>query len=83
MKTLLLKNWNLIRVLRLAIGVWAVIAAFQTKVAVLGLMGGILLVMAFMNIGCCGVSGCRTPMTTRKNQFQKSEEVNYEEITQK
>jgi hypothetical protein len=83
MKTLLLKNWNLIRVLRLAIGVWAVIVAFQTKAVVLGLMGGILLVMALMNIGCCGISGCRTPMTARKNLSQKPEEVNYEEITKK
>ena len=83
MKTILLRNWNLMRVLRLAIGVWAIIASFQSKEAVLGLMGGLLLVMAVMNIGCCGVSGCRTPTTTRKNTSQKTEEVNYEEITQK
>jgi len=83
MKTLLLKNWNLMRLLRLAIGVWALIEAFQTRQVLLGLMGALLVVMAVMNIGCCGVSGCNTPMKTRKNSSQKPEEINYEEITQK
>jgi hypothetical protein len=46
-------------------------------------MGGVLLVMAVMNIGCCGVSGCRTPMTTKKNTSQKTKEVSHEEITKK
>ena len=69
------------RLLRLVIGVWAVIAAFQTRDAVLGIVGGLLLIMAMMNIGCCGISGCRIPMITRKNLSQKPEEVNYEEIT--
>ena len=71
------------RLLRLAFGVWAVVAAFQTKEVVLGLMGGLLLVMALMNIGCCGVSSCGTQMTTSKIPYQKPEEVSYEEITQK
>lgn len=60
------------RLLRLAIGVWAIIAAFQTKETLLGLMGGLLLLMAVMNIGCCGVSSCRTPMTTRKKVISKT-----------
>lgn len=59
------------RLLRLALGIWAVIATFQTREAVLGLIGGLLLVMALMNIGCCGVSGCGTLMTTRKNPSKK------------
>ena len=71
------------RLLRLAIGVWAVIAAFQTREAVLGLVGVLLLVMAVMNIGCCGVSGCATNRPANKNSSQKPEEVSYEEITQK
>lgn len=83
MKTLLLKNWNIMRLLRLAIGVWAIIAAYQSGEALLGLMGGLLLVMAVMNIGCCGVGGCNTQMTTRKKSSQKTEEISYEEITQK
>ena len=71
------------RVLRLAIGVWCIIAAFQTREAVLGLVGGLLLLMAVVNIGCCGVSKCSTQMTAGKNRSQKPEEINYEEITQK
>lgn len=82
MKTLLLKNWNLMRILRMAIGVWAIIAAFQTKEVVLGLMGGLLLITAVMNIGCCGVREC-APQGPDKNLSQKPGEINYEEITQK
>ena len=70
------------RMLRLAIGVWAIIAAFQTKEVVLGLMGGLLLITAVMNIGCCGVRDC-TAQSPDKNLSQKPEEINYEEIIQK
>ena len=80
---MLLRSWNLMRVLRLLIGVWAIIEGLQTKEMILGLMGGVLLVMAVVNIGCCGVSGCRTPMTTKKNTSQKTKQVSYEEITHK
>ena len=43
MKTLLLKNWNLMRILRLVIGIWAMVEAIQSKEPLLGIMGGILL----------------------------------------
>ena len=78
----LLKNWNLARMIRMAIGVWAIIAAFQTKEVVLGLTGSLLVVMALKNIGCCGVRGC-TAQRQDKNSSQAPEEINYEEIIQK
>jgi hypothetical protein len=81
MKTLLLKNWNIMRVLRLAIAVWLLVSAFQTKEIMFGLLGGMLLVLAVMNVGCCGANGCATPRATRKNKLQKGNEINYEEIT--
>jgi hypothetical protein len=81
MKTLLLKNWNIMRVLRLAIAVWLLISAFQTKEIMFGLLGGLLLIMAVMNVGCCGANGCAAPMVKRKNKLQKGDEINYEEIT--
>ena len=82
MKILLLKNWNLMRILRMAIAVWAIIAAFQTKEVALGLIGGLLLIMAVMNIGCCGVRAC-PPQGPDKKLSQKPGEINYEEIIQK
>ena len=73
MKTLLLKNWNLMRLLRLAIGVWAIILAFQRGEAILGLMGGLLILMAVMNNGCCGINNCATKTSRNKNSIQKKE----------
>ncbi len=70
------------RMLRMAIGVWAIIAAFQTKEVVLGLMGGLLIVLAVMNIGCCGIGVC-TAQSPDKNLSQKPEDINYEEIIEK
>lgn len=69
MKTLLLRNWNVIRVLRLAIGVWAIVSAFQTNEVLLGVAGGLLLGMAVLNIGCCGVNGCGLPREKMKDQL--------------
>lgn len=81
MKTILLRNWNLVRVLRLAIGVWAIVSAWQTREALVGLMGGVLVAMAFMNVDCCGTSGCNTYPTTKKESTRIPEKVNYEEIS--
>ncbi len=81
MKTILLRNWNLMQVLRLAIGVWAIVSAWQTREALVGLIGGVLVAMAFMNVGCFGRSGCNTYTTTKKESTQIPEKVNYEEIS--
>ena len=68
------------RVLRLAIGLWAIIEAYKEQTFVLGIMGGLLIVMAILNIGCCSVNGsCNAPINTKRNQ--KSGEIKYEEIT--
>ncbi len=81
MKTLLLKNWNIMRLLRLAIGIWALIAAFQSKEFLVALMGGALIVMAIMNVGCCGAGGCNTYSKTNKKTSEIPKEVTYEEIS--
>jgi hypothetical protein len=44
-------------------------------------MGGILVTMAFMNVGCCGTAGCNTYTTTKKESIEIPEKVNYEEIS--
>ncbi len=81
MKTLLLKNWNLMRILRLVIGIWAIVEAIQSKEPLLGIMGGILLFMAVTNTGCFGAKGCNTPVKSNKESPEKLEDIRYEEIT--
>lgn len=78
---MILKNWNLMRLLRLAIGVWAIISAIQTGQEALGLLGAVVLAMAIFNIGCCGVNGCAPRSEQNKKSPKNPGEIEYEEIT--
>lgn len=65
------------RVLRLALGIFiigqGIVARDWTFIA----LGGLFSLMPLLNVGCCGVSGCSTPV--RKSN-QKTEDITYEEI---
>ncbi len=69
------------RFLRLAIGLWAIIEALQNKTPLLGLLGAALIIMAVLNIGCCGANNCTTHISQNKKLSQKPGEIHYEEIT--
>ncbi len=72
-----LKNWNMMRVLRLALGIFIIVQGIMAKEWLLAGLGGLFSLMPLMNIGCCGVSGCSTPVSrTRK----KMEDISYEEV---
>lgn len=57
-----LKNWNLMRVLRLALGIFIIVEGIMEKEWLLVVLGSLFSVMPLMNISCCGVSGCNTPV---------------------
>ncbi len=57
----ILYGWNIMRVLRLAMGLIAVWQAFMTKELILGLAGFFLLYMSIANIGCCSSNSCSIP----------------------
>lgn len=65
------------RVLRLALGIFIIVQGIQTKEWLFVALGGLFSLMPLLNIGCCGASGCNTPV--RKSNG-KNEEVSYEEI---
>lgn len=65
------------RVLRLAIGIFIIVQSVITKDWLFVGAGVLFSLIPIMNIGCCGASGCNTPV--RKSN-RKIEEVNYEEI---
>ena len=69
------------RFLRLAIGIWAIISAWQTNEALVGLMGGVLIAMAGVNVGCCGAATCTSYSNKNNNSSKLPGEVNYEEIS--
>ena len=73
-----LQNWNLMRILRLGMGVWLGYSAFAENQPLLGMLGAIFALQAILNIGCCGAGGCATPR--QNNTTQLPEDISYEEI---
>lgn len=72
-----LRNWDFMRALRLMLGIFVILQGITTKEWLLVGLGGLFSLMPLMNIGCCGVSGCNTPVS--KNN-KKAEDITYEEV---
>jgi hypothetical protein len=77
----LLSNWNFMRFIRLGLGVYIGIQAFETQSVLSGLLAAFLLYQVVTNTGCCAANGCVIP--TNKNNSDTIEDVEYEEITSK
>lgn len=72
-----LSNWNFMRVLRLALGIYIIVQGFVDKQWLFVALGGLFSLVPLLNIGCCGASGCNTPV--RKSN-KKLEDISYEEV---
>ena len=70
-------NWNLIRVLRLVIGLAILVQGIMAKDAMFGIAGVVFTLTALFNIGCCGAGGCNTP-TKKITETPKA--IIYEEV---
>lgn len=66
------------RLVRLIAGSLIIWSALTDHQPLLGLMGGILLVQAMLNVGC-GAAGCGISRQTRQTTNKKAE-VNHDEI---
>jgi len=76
MKDIIFKNWNVIRFLRLGIGLAIVVQAIMASDMMIAFAGLLFTGMAVFNAGCCGTSGCSTPV--RKENSSK--DISYEEV---
>ncbi len=56
------------RVVRLVLGVIALVMSVLQKDTTLGLLAGFLLITAIANIGCCGSTGCAVDYKTTKKE---------------
>ena len=74
----ILTRFNLMRALRLVIGVVGAGQAYITHDWLLGIAGVFLIAMGVFNIGCCGISGCQVPV--RSSKPGNPESVEFEEI---
>lgn len=72
-----LKTWDLMRVLRLALGIIIIVQGVQAKEWLFVALGGLFSLMPLLNIGCCGASGCNTPVS---KSDKKVEDITYEEV---
>ncbi len=72
-----LKTWDYMRVLRLALGIFIIVQGISAKEWLFVALGGLFSLMPLLNIGCCGVSGCNTPVS---KSSKKIEDITYEEI---
>lgn len=71
------KNWNFVRILRLAMGIFLVVEAVKSGMLFLVLVGAVFVAMPLLNIGCCATGNCSVPTRNSKNN---RDEVEYEEI---
>lgn len=72
-----LKNWNYMRLLRLALGIFIIIQGISVSDWMVVAMGSLLSLMPVFNIGCCGVTGCHTTSTENKKSIN---EISFEEV---
>lgn len=72
-----LRNWNFMRALRLALGIFIIVQGIIANEWLLVGMGGLFSLMPLMNIGCCGVSGCSISVSKSN---KKTEDITYEEV---
>jgi len=72
-----LRSWDLMRILRMKLGVFIVMQGIQAGEWLLVIMGALFSLMPLLNIGCCSTAGCHTPLSQKQ---QKAEEITFEEI---
>ena len=61
----LFTNWNLLRFIRLVLGVMIGMQAIATADWLAGMIAGVFLFQVVTNTGCCGINGCNTSYQTK------------------
>jgi hypothetical protein len=75
MKALLI-GWNVFRIIRLLIGIAALVQGIIQKEGLVLVAGSWILLGALFNRGCCGSGGCTVPTSNQSS----AKEVEYEEV---
>ena len=73
-----LSGWNVVRILRLFIGLAALAAAYYEHDKLMGLLGVVFTAQAVFNVGCCGMSACSTGAYRKPGTEEK--EIEFETI---
>lgn len=77
MKQAIFSNWDFMRFVRLGLGIAIIVQSVIARDWMMGMMGVLFTSMPVFNIGCCGASGCATPV---KKDIEPTKEITYEEV---
>ncbi|MBG9376324.1 hypothetical protein I5907_08765 [Panacibacter sp. DH6] len=75
----ILTEWNVMRILRLTIGIMALVQAFTEGSWIMGIAGFFVMIAAIANLGCCGPAGCAVSKQRKQRHINK-EGITYEEL---
>lgn len=77
MKRVIFNNWNLIRILRLVMGIAIMIQAVMAKDVLLAMIGILFTAMPVFNLGCCATGNCAVPPV---KDHSATNDIHYEEV---
>lgn len=72
-------KWTLVRFLRLIVGMAVLVQAFLQEDLLFGMAGGMLILLALFNVGCCGTGSCKVDLQKREIPGT----ITYEELDKK
>lgn len=78
-KSIILSNWNFMRVLRFGLAIYVLVEAIRTYDVMFGVLASVLLLQAVFNVGCCTGGACYTDTT----ESDGNKEVIFEEVKNK
>ena len=74
-----MKNWNLIRIIRLMLGIYILIDGVYTRQWIFVVAGALFSLMPLLNIGCCVAGNCDMQPDNRKPE-KRDADIVFEEI---
>lgn len=75
-----LRNWNFMRILRLAIGIFIIVQGIIMKEWMFTGLGILFTLMPVFNVGCGASGSCNRPFTRTYRSYDSGENVSYEDV---
>lgn len=72
-------NWNLMRIIRLGLGIMVIVQSIQFKEYWFVLIGLLLAGLALFDMGCAS-GACGVPPVQQRTATKSMEEIEYEEV---
>lgn len=72
-------NWGPIRVIRFLLGIAVIVKGATDGHALFAFVGGLVALMAILDVGCCGTGSCAVPPSRKKTE-KTEQDITYEEV---